>query len=116
METFNHLSKKHLTNIRIFVILIPLNLAMNKVYKKGVKSHVVKTIVPNQLNIQYHKGVGMKKVLLVLFVLVVAVSLSTAGTPMTSQGSKALSFVINGLGDFGVSDANAGFFNTPLGT
>ena len=50
----------------------------------------------------------MKKVLLVLFVLVVSTSLSLAGTPMTSQGTKALSFVINGLGTFGVSDANAG--------
>ena len=57
----------------------------------------------------------MKKVLLVLFVLVVSASLSFAGTPMTSQGSKALSFVINGLGNFGVSDANLGSYNTPFG-
>src|ERR1051326_1097180 len=52
----------------------------------------------------------MKKVLLVLFVLVVAVSLSTAGTPNESQGSKALSFVINGLGNFGITSASANSF------
>lgn len=44
----------------------------------------------------------MKKMLLVLFALVVLANLSFAGTPVTNQGERGLIFMINGLGDFGL--------------
>jgi len=44
----------------------------------------------------------MKRVLFALFLVVISLNLTVAGTPMTDQGTKALSFAINGLGTFGV--------------
>jgi len=44
----------------------------------------------------------MKKVLLVCLVLFLAVGLTSAGERKTASGDHALSFMINGLGDFGV--------------
>jgi len=46
----------------------------------------------------------MKKLLLVLFIMVVSANIAFAGTPMTNQGDHALSFYVNGLGDFGVGE------------
>ena len=45
----------------------------------------------------------MKAMLYTLLALVLMTSIVFAGTPMTSQGDKALTFSINGLGNFGVS-------------
>lgn len=45
----------------------------------------------------------MKRLLLVVLVLLLAVGLSTAGERMTKQGTHSINFLINGLGDFGVS-------------
>lgn len=58
----------------------------------------------------------MNKMLVVLFVLVISASLTFAGTPMTNQGTKALSFQFTGLGSFGVGDASTHSISTPLGT
>ncbi|MBI1804827.1 MAG: hypothetical protein HY033_13810 [Ignavibacteriae bacterium] len=49
----------------------------------------------------------MKAMLFILFALVLTTSIMFAGTPMTSQGDKALTFTINGLGNFGVSGVPA---------
>ena len=45
--------------------------------------------------------------LFTLLALVLTTSIMFAGTPMTSQGDKALSFTINGLGSFDVSGVNS---------
>jgi hypothetical protein len=45
----------------------------------------------------------MKKLLLVLFIMVVAANLAFAGTPMTAKGDKSIGFNVQGLGNFGVT-------------
>jgi hypothetical protein len=51
----------------------------------------------------------MKRLLLVVMVLLLAVGLMTAGE--TKQGSMSVNFLINGLGTFGVSGTTAGTAN-----
>ena len=52
----------------------------------------------------------MRRLLLVLLVVAAFASMSFAGSPMTNQGDKALTFVISGLGTFGVSGPAAASF------
>ncbi len=55
----------------------------------------------------------MKRMLLVLFVLSVSATVLFAGTPLTDQGQKALTFTVNGLGTFGVSGPVAASASIP---
>lgn len=50
----------------------------------------------------------MKQLLLVLLVVAMAANMAFAGSPMTNQGDKALSFTLNGLGTFGLGSAHNG--------
>lgn len=50
----------------------------------------------------------MKRMLSVLIALMLVASMTYAGTPMTAQGDRALSFLMEGFGDFGIHGLAAG--------
>jgi hypothetical protein len=58
----------------------------------------------------------MKRLLLVAMVLLLAVGMMNAGERMTKQGTWALNFTMNGLGDFGVHGYPASSITAPDGS
>jgi opacity protein-like surface antigen len=75
----------------------------------------VKMMCFNQLISNHHGDSIMKQLLLVLLVVAVAANMAFAGSPMTNQGDKALSFTLSGLGTFGLGSAPAGGGYTGFG-